>query len=78
MLMSGRVLPSDVSGRVTAAEDMTLMLKLMLMSMIRRIVSSPERWEIKQLISSGVVSAADVDYKLRLESIFRKVADMFC
>jgi hypothetical protein len=50
----------------------------MLMLMHRRTVSSPERWEIKQLISSGVVSAADVDYKLRLESIFRKVADMFC
>jgi hypothetical protein len=74
MLTSERVLPSDVSGRVTAAEDMSSMLMLM----HRRTVSSPERWEIKQLISSGVVSAADVDYKLRLESIFRKVADMFC
>jgi hypothetical protein len=62
---------------VTAAEDMTLMLKLMLMSMIRRIVSSPERWEIKQLISSGVVSAADVGHKPRLKSVHWQVADMF-
>ena len=49
----------------------------MLMVTRRCIVSSPERWEIKQLISSGVVSAADVSHKPRLESIHRQVADMF-
>ena len=75
MLMSERVLQSDVSGRVTAVEDMSLMLMLMLMH--RRTVSSPERWEIKQLISSGVVSAADVGHEPGLQSLYRKVADKF-
>jgi hypothetical protein len=62
-----------VSGRVTAAEDISFMLMLI----HRRTVSSPERWEIKQLISSGVVSAADVSHKPRLESVRRQVADKF-